>query len=135
MSIALEISCLTVAVTMPSAAEFSVFIGVGGWVKPISWSSILRGTTACPLWNIPPTSTLAAELYIFIGVGGWVKPSLWSVILRGTAVCLLWNSPPTSALAADATTCFRIMHSVWIGPCAGGRRFGDFFGSVGSELR
>ena len=86
MSIAFGLFCLTVAVTMPLAAELSVFIGVGGWVKPSSWSVILRGTTVCPLWN----------------------------------------SPPTSASAADATTCLRILHSVWIGPFAGGRRFGDF---------
>ena len=77
----------------------------------------------------------AAELSILIGVGGWVKVSSWSVILWGTAVCPLWNSPPTSDLAADATTCLRILHSVWIGSFAGGGRFGDVFGSVGSELR
>ena len=35
----------------------------------------------------------------------------------------------------DATTCFRILHSVWIATFAGGRRFGDFFGSVGSDLK
>ena len=75
MSIALDLFCLTVAVTMPSSAELSVFIGVGGWVKPSSWS----------------------------------------VILRGTAVFPLWNSPPTSASAADATTCLRILYSVWMG--------------------
>ena len=86
MSIVLELFCLTVAVTMPSAAELSVFIGVGGLVKPSSWSVIIRGTNICPLWNIPPTS----------------------------------------ASAADATTCLRIMHSVWIGPFSGGGRFGDF---------
>ena len=86
MSIALEIVCLTVAVTMPSAAKFSVFIGGGGWVKPSSWS----------------------------------------VILRGTAVCPLWNSSLTSDLAADATTCLRILHSVWIDPFSGVGRFGDF---------
>ena len=95
MSIALDLFCLTVAVTMPSAAELSGFIGVGGWVKPSSWS----------------------------------------VIPRGTAVCPLWNSPSTSASAADANTYLRILHSVWIGPFAGGGRIGDFFGSVGSELR
>ena len=87
MSIALDLFCLTVAVTIPSAAELSVFIGVGGWVKP----------------------------------------SLWSVILRGNAVRPLCNSTPTSDSAADATTCLRILHSVWIGPFAGGGRFGDFF--------
>ena len=76
-----------------------------------------------------------AELSVFIGVGGWVKPSSWSVILRGAAVCPLWNSPPTSDLAPDATTCLRILHSVWVGPFDGGGRFGYFFGSVGSELR
>ena len=95
MSIALDFFCLTVAVTMPSAAELSVFIGVGGRVKPSSWS----------------------------------------VILRGTAVCPLWNSTPTSASAADATTCLRILHSVWIGPFSGGGKFEDFFGLVGSDLR
>ena len=68
----------------------------------------------------------AVELSVFIGVGSWVKPSAWSVIRRGTAVCPLWNSPPTSALAADATTCLSILNSVWIGPFAGGGRFGDF---------
>ena len=86
MSIALDLFCITVAVTMPSAVELSIFIGVGGWVKPSSWSVILRRNNFCPLWNIPPTS----------------------------------------ASAADATTCLRILHSVWIGPFAGGGRFGDF---------
>ena len=95
MSIALDLFCLTVAVTMPSAAELSVFIGVGGWVKPSSWSVILRGNDVGPLWNIPPTSDLSV----------------------------------------DASTCLRTLHSVWIGPFSGGGRFGDFFGSVGSELR
>ena len=77
----------------------------------------------------------AAELSVFIGVGGWVKPSSWSVIIRGTTVCPLWNIPPTSSSDSDATTCLRILYSVWIGPFAGGGRFGDFFGSVGSGLR
>ena len=78
---------------------------------------------------------LAAELSVLIGVGGWVKPSSWSVMRRGTAVCPLWNSPLTFALATCATTCLRILHYVWIGPFSGGRRFGDFFGFVGSEIR
>ena len=95
MSIALDLFFITVVVTMPSAAELSVFIGVGGWVKPSSWSVILRGTVVWPLWN----------------------------------------SPLTSDSAADATTCLRILYSVWIGTFSGGGRFGDFFGSVGSELR
>ena len=77
---------------------------------------------------------LAAELSVFIGVGSWVKPNPRSVILRGTAVCPLWNSPPTSASAMYSTTCFRILHSVWIGLFAGGGRFGAFFGLVGSEI-
>ena len=74
--------------------------------------------------------SLAAELTAFIGVGAWVKPSSWSVILRGTALCPWWNSPPTSSLAADNTTCLRILHSVCIGPFAGGERFGDFSGQL-----
>ena len=73
---------------------------------------------------------LAAELSVFIGVCGWLKPSSWSVIFRGTNVFPLCNSPPTSASAADATTCLRILHSVWIGPFAGGGRFGNFSGQL-----
>ena len=61
MSIALELFCITVAVIMPLAAELSVFIGVGSWVKPSSWGVILRGAAVCPLWNIPPTSASAAD--------------------------------------------------------------------------
>ena len=79
--------------------------------------------------------TLAAELSDFIGVGVWGKPSSYSVMRRGTYVCPLLNSPLTSALSTDATTCFMIMHSVRIGPFAGGRSFGDFSGSFGSKIR
>ena len=61
MSIALDLFCLTVAVTMPSAAEVSVFIEVGGGVKPSSWNVILRGTAVCSLCNSPPTYALDAD--------------------------------------------------------------------------
>ena len=62
MSIALDLFFLTVAVTTPLAAELSVFIGVGGWVKPSLWSIICRGVSVCPLWNSPLTSELAADV-------------------------------------------------------------------------
>ena len=61
MSVALDLFCLTVVVTMPSDAELSILIWVGGWVKPRSWSVICRGIAVCPLWNSPPTSASAAE--------------------------------------------------------------------------
>ena len=76
----------------------------------------------------------AVELSVLIGVGCWLKPSSWSVMRMVIAICPLWNSPLTSASAEDVNTCLRILHSVWIGPFSGGGRFGDFFGSVGSEL-
>ena len=85
--------------------------------------------------TVAVTIPSAVELSVFIGVGGWVKPRLWSVILRGGAFYPLWDSPPTSALDADATTCLRILHSVWIGSFSGVGRFGDFSGLVCSELR
>ena len=47
MSIALDIFCLTVGVTMPSADELSVFIGFGGWGKPSSWNVMHMGTAVC----------------------------------------------------------------------------------------
>ena len=53
--------CLTVAVTMSSAAELSVLIRVGGWVKPSSWSGMRRGTAVCPLWNSTLTSDSAVD--------------------------------------------------------------------------
>ena len=81
------------------------------------------------------TMTSATELSTLIGFIGWGKPISWSVMRRGTNVCPLWNSPPTSDLVADATTCMRILHSMWIGKFAGGRRFQAFSGLVGSEFR
>ena len=62
------------------------------------------------------------------------KPSSWSVMRRGTDVFPLYNIPLTYASAADATTCFRILHYVWIGPFSGGGRFGGFARLFGSEL-
>ena len=46
---------------IPSATEFSVLIGVGGWVNPSSWSVMHRVAAFYPFWNSPPTSTLAAD--------------------------------------------------------------------------
>ena len=76
MSVALNLFCLTVAVTMPSAAELSVFIGVGGWLKPSSWSVILRGTNICPLWNSPPVYALAVEATTYLRILHfvWIGP-------------------------------------------------------------
>ena len=85
--------------------------------------------------TVAVTILSAAELYVLIGVGGWEKPNSWSVMRRGTYVSPLWNSPPTSASTADATTCLRILHSVWIGPFSSGGRFGAFSGSAGSKIR
>ena len=61
MFIALERFCIPVAVTMPSAAELFVFVRIDGWVKPSSWSVILRGANICPLCYSPPTSASAAD--------------------------------------------------------------------------
>ena len=68
MSVALDLFCLTVAVTIPLDAEFSVLIGVGGWVKPSSWSVIIRGADVCPLWNSPPTPALATDATICLSI-------------------------------------------------------------------
>ena len=46
---------------MPSAAELSVLIGVGGWIKLSSWSLMRRVTAALPFWNNPPNSDLASD--------------------------------------------------------------------------
>ena len=73
MSIALSHICLTVVVTMPSAAEFSVLIGVDGWVKPSSWSVIFRGTTVYPLYNSLPNSAPDADTTTCLRI----LPSVW----------------------------------------------------------
>ena len=49
----------------------------------------------------------------------------------GIDVLPLWNSPLISALDTDATTCLRILHSMWIGPFAGGGSFGKKLGRLG----
>ena len=70
---------------------------------------------------------LDLELSVLVGVDCRLKPSSCSVMRRGTAVLLLWNSPLTSTLAAYTTAYLSILHSVWIGPFAGGGRFGFFW--------
>ena len=61
---------------MPSAVELSVFITVGGWVKPSSWSVIIRGTDVFPLWNSPPTSALATDATTSLRILHyvWIEP-------------------------------------------------------------
>ena len=49
---------------------------------------------------------------------------------KGTAVCPLRNSPLASASSVDNTKCFKILHSIWIGPFTGGGRFEDFPGRI-----
>ena len=56
MSVALELFCLTVAVTVPLDADLSVFVRVGSWVKPSSWCVIRIRTDVCPFGNSTPTS-------------------------------------------------------------------------------
>ena len=76
MSIALDLFCLAVVVTMPSAAELSILIVVGGWVKPSSWSVMRRGTDVCPLCNIPPSSALAVDVTTCLRIlrSVWIGP-------------------------------------------------------------
>ena len=61
---------------MPSAVELSVFIGVGGWVKPITWSVILMSTAVCPLWNNPLTSASDADATTYLRIlhSMWIGP-------------------------------------------------------------
>ena len=76
MYIALDLFCLTVAMTMSSAAELSFFIGIGGWLKSSSWSVILMGTAVCPLWNSPPTSASDADTTTCLSIlhSVWIGP-------------------------------------------------------------
>ena len=76
MSISLDLFCLSVAVTMTLAAELSVFIGIGGWVKPSSWGVISRDNAVCILWNSPLTSALTADASICLKIlhSVWIEP-------------------------------------------------------------
>ena len=76
MSIALDLSCITVAVTMPLDAELSILIEVGGWGKPSSWSVMRRGTAVFPLWNSPPNYALAADAITCLRIlySVWIGP-------------------------------------------------------------
>ena len=49
---------------IPSAAELSILIGVGGRGKPNSWIVIYSGTDVWSFWKSPPTFALAAEATI-----------------------------------------------------------------------
>ena len=77
----------------------------------------------------------SAELSVLVGVGDWGKTISLRVIQRGTAVCPLWKPLPTSTLSEEATTCFNVLHCVWISLFDGGGSFGAFVGSSDTELR
>ena len=97
MSIALELFCLTVVVTIPSSVELSILIWVGGWVKPISWSVMRIDITIWPFWNIPwillrsRTPPRDWGFYIpcgldhFLVVGGLKIITGWLVVISGNS--------------------------------------------------
>ena len=51
-------------VTIPSAVELSVAIGVDGWIWPISMRAWRSGTASCSLWKSAPNSVSAVEAII-----------------------------------------------------------------------
>ena len=61
MSIAFEHFCLMVLWMMPSAAELSVWIGVGGWGCPDSLSVVHSGTASLAFACIAPISASVAK--------------------------------------------------------------------------
>ena len=55
--------------------------------------------------------------------------------MEGYSFLTIVKQSPEFYFGKDATTCFRILHSVWIGPFTGSGRFGTFSRLAGSELR
>jgi hypothetical protein len=66
MSIAFDLFCLIVSLTMPYAVELSVRRGIGGCVWPSSVSVTLSGAPLWALWKHAPTSDSAAEATTFL---------------------------------------------------------------------
>ena len=61
MSIALDLRCLMVPVSVPNAVELSTLTGMGGWVCPISSSVIRMGTASWKFKNKAPNSASAVD--------------------------------------------------------------------------
>ena len=61
------------------------------------------------------TNEEAVWLSVLMAVGpcGW--PKAFNIFQIGIAKVQLLYTPPVSALAAEETTCFRVLHSAWIG--------------------
>ena len=59
MSIALDIFCLMLLLTIPTAVELSTCIGAGGWGWLISMSVVRIGTAAWPFRKRAPYSASA----------------------------------------------------------------------------
>ena len=97
MSVALEFFSLDVAVTMPSFADLSVLILVGGWGKPSSWIVMRRGTAVWTLWNSPPflirlrTPPRVLGFYTPCGLGHFLLAvglkifPVWLVVILGSS--------------------------------------------------
>ena len=76
MSMALDIFCLVIFLAIPTAVALSTWMGVGGWVLPISVKVVRMGTAAWPLRKRTPYLSSVAEAMIFqiILHKTWTKP-------------------------------------------------------------
>jgi hypothetical protein len=83
MSIAINLFCLIVSLTMPYAVEVSVRRGVGGCVWPSLVSVTLRGAPLWALWKHAPTSDSAAEATTFLITAATLRMDPLSVSCSG----------------------------------------------------
>ena len=61
----LDIFCQMILLSIPTSVALSTWMGVGGWVLPISVKVVRMGTAAWPLMKRSVCSDSAAEAMIF----------------------------------------------------------------------
>ena len=66
-------------------------------------------------WILFCTYASDVVLSVLMGVGDWEWSTEMSIARRGIAFCLLTKIPPVSHSAAEEITCFKFLHSTWMG--------------------
>ena len=103
MSMALDMSCLTVLLMMPDAVELSVCIGVGPCGCPISSNGVLSTSPSLALMKRPPNSTSAAVAIKFFKMTATTNTApLCLVGDVGLNFSLRKKCPPILLLALNA---------------------------------
>ena len=104
ISIAFDLLCFIVLLTIPIAVELSVWMVVGSfWGCPISSNLSLKSTFSLPFRNNHPSSASDADAITFFNIAAITKMApLWLVCCPYSIFLLRKKCPPNLLLALNS---------------------------------